>query len=401
MVECGEDRLDRARQDFRRFVLVQQYRADRIFAHRPNPVGQHQPALIDLDRASAIADLDEFPRIFGLHQQAALIPRQQIVGLDQEQVLTVLAAEHMIVPANLAREQRHALVDRGTALERDQVEFAKIACPQHLRANAAPGKSGVGAEIFGAAVVVRKLRQPQILEPVRLRRGDRKDHCSRKIAVLVAVNPHRSVGVEPVAIERGFGRRRERRFGRQRQAPARRDQPLAKGDRTDVTFADRAQRQHDPPGILVEPALVGVRDHAGVHQRRRRIAIFVTEIGADQRSGRTADLVAIKLEQRRDLIEAPMEHLLGLPVARLEIVEHVAQDALGRAFGQCEHVFDQLLRPTFVGALRLPREMERADDDARRIGFQPQCMREAVQHGRNSNVGMAARPVRWRGAPPS
>src|SRR3546814_10705731 len=43
-----------------------------------------------------------------------------------------------------------------------------------------------------------------------------------------------------------------------------------------------AQGQDNPLGTTGEPRLIGMRDHAGVHQRSRRIAVFMAEIGADQ-----------------------------------------------------------------------------------------------------------------------
>ena len=86
--------------------------------------------------------------------------------------------------------------------------------------------------------------QPQILEPVGLRRGDREDHRARQVAVGVAVDADRSVVENPVDVG-CVGGGRERRLGGELEPARRRHQPFAKRDRADVTFADRAQRhQH-------------------------------------------------------------------------------------------------------------------------------------------------------------
>ena len=40
--------------------------ADAILAHRPDAMGEHNPAFIGFERGTAVADLDEFPGIFRL-----------------------------------------------------------------------------------------------------------------------------------------------------------------------------------------------------------------------------------------------------------------------------------------------------------------------------------------------
>src|SRR3546814_2710863 len=48
LIGGGEDRLAGAADHLRGIVLVEQHRADRIFAHRADAVGEQQPALVKL-----------------------------------------------------------------------------------------------------------------------------------------------------------------------------------------------------------------------------------------------------------------------------------------------------------------------------------------------------------------
>jgi len=84
--------------------LVEQYRSDGIFSHRPDTVGKHQPALIEFDRRAAIADLDELPREFRLQDSEATIPGVQVVRVDEIQVLIVLPRDHGVVAADALDE---------------------------------------------------------------------------------------------------------------------------------------------------------------------------------------------------------------------------------------------------------------------------------------------------------
>src|SRR3546814_1343944 len=75
--------------------------------------------------------------------------------------------------------------------KRFEAEAREIIRPEQLGANRMARIGRIGAEIFGAAVVVHEPHQPQILEPVALRFGDRKQHAVRDRAVGLPVNRHR------------------------------------------------------------------------------------------------------------------------------------------------------------------------------------------------------------------
>ena len=91
---------------------------------------QKQPPLIQFDRRSAIADLDELPRKGRLQKGVSAIPCVKVVGEHQIQVLVVLAPDHRKAVINSAREKAHALVSRGRASEWGHPE-----CPEVPRFN--------------------------------------------------------------------------------------------------------------------------------------------------------------------------------------------------------------------------------------------------------------------------
>src|SRR3546814_14518096 len=69
-----DERYARAPEHARGIVLVEQNRADRIMAYGADAMGEEQPAFVEFDGRAAIADLDELPRRFGLHDNLAHAP---------------------------------------------------------------------------------------------------------------------------------------------------------------------------------------------------------------------------------------------------------------------------------------------------------------------------------------
>jgi hypothetical protein len=252
----------RAREHLRRIVLVEQRRADRIFAHRADAMGQHQPALVELDRRAAIAHLDELPRILRLDQQLAAFPMGDVVRRMEEDVLAVLPAEHHVLTVDLAREQRHALVARRAAAHRHQIDRAPVAGAHQLGLDHRAVIGGVGADPFLAAVVMGEVADAQILEPVRLRLGDREDHRARQRRIAVAIDRHRTLGhLVLVLLAR---RRRWRRAARARgQLVLVGDDAFAERHRRDMPLPHRAQRHEDAQRSLGHARLVVMRHALG------------------------------------------------------------------------------------------------------------------------------------------
>jgi hypothetical protein len=74
------------------------------------PVRQEQPAFIEFNRRSAIANLNKLPGKFQLHNGLTAVPCVQVVRMNQVQVLLILLCDHGVSAANFTREQRHPFV---------------------------------------------------------------------------------------------------------------------------------------------------------------------------------------------------------------------------------------------------------------------------------------------------
>src|SRR3546814_1662220 len=78
------------------------------------------------------------------------------------------------------------------------------------------------------------------------------------------------------------GRSCERRFGRKTQVTLCCDDALPEGNRTDVALPHCAQGHDDPLRPFRHTALIMMWHHAGIHEGRSGIAIFMTEIRTDE-----------------------------------------------------------------------------------------------------------------------
>ena len=164
----------------------------------------------------------------------------EAVGPQQIQVFAVLPPDHTILTINLVREQRHAFIARCCAADRNQVELAKVGCPQQLRRNRLTAIGCIGANPFARPVIMIELDQTQIFKTIALGLGHRKNHCSRNRRIFLAVD---RCGRRPLclfAIEHrrcsdfGFGQKAEVAVGGHNA--------FAKSDRRNMTFTNRTQR---------------------------------------------------------------------------------------------------------------------------------------------------------------
>jgi len=86
----GRNNGSRARQHLGGVALVEQRRADRVFADRADAVHHEQPTFIELDRRSAVADLHELPGKLRLQDSLTIVPSVKVVRIDQIQILVIL-----------------------------------------------------------------------------------------------------------------------------------------------------------------------------------------------------------------------------------------------------------------------------------------------------------------------
>ena len=143
-----------------------------------------------------------------------------------------------------------------------------------------------------------------------------------------------------------------------------------------------------------------MRHDAGVHQRGGGIAIFVTEIGADQLALYLADLGALQVQCLANRIVAGQEDRAGLPVARFEIAEHELQLDLGGLVVQRQHGIGDATDAAGHTRHRrcLDRNMKRPNHDTCRIGLQAQRTMDNIEQVRapGSGFGILRVPQRQR-----
>ncbi len=137
-------------------------------------MGQQQPALIEFDRRSAIADLHELPRKFRFQNGLTAVPCGEVVRIDQIQILIILPRDHGVIAADLPWEQRHALVLGSSAPQRCQPERHEIVGRDQFGTDRPPAIGGIG-RVVGFPALIAKFDKARILNAVRLGFGDRKD----------------------------------------------------------------------------------------------------------------------------------------------------------------------------------------------------------------------------------
>src|SRR6185503_11957694 len=83
------------------------------------------------------------------------------------------AADHGVLPVQLAWEQGHALVLGGRSPQRRQSEREEILRLDQLRTNGLAAVRGIRAVV--GALRTREFHQSRVFDPVRLRRGHGED----------------------------------------------------------------------------------------------------------------------------------------------------------------------------------------------------------------------------------
>ena len=149
-----------------------------------------------------------------------------------------------------------------------------------------------------------------------------------------------------------------------------------------MTFADSTQAQDEPAPSLGCAGLVGVPDDARIEQGRGFERILVKKVGTDQVALRFAQH-GMRLQGTFHLNRARIEDLEQVPVAALEIVEHVLQLLIGSVLIEPQHSADDMIGARLVGRVEIPgldRRLERPHEDPGRIGAQMQSL-SVQEHG--------------------
>src|SRR3546814_11097658 len=108
-------------------------RAEAVFAHRADAVGQQYPPFVAFDRAAAIAHLNEFPREGRAEQRLSfVVPVGQAVGGEEGDILAILSPDRQIAAADFPRKQRHSLFARGADRKRFEADDREIFLPEQI-----------------------------------------------------------------------------------------------------------------------------------------------------------------------------------------------------------------------------------------------------------------------------
>ena len=107
---CGDQRFFQVADDFCRILEVQEHGANAIGPHGADAVGQEQPARGRFQGRAAIADLHEFPGIFGHLQEFGGFPEVDDVGVHDIEIFAVHAGAHHVMAVDAPGKQGHAFI---------------------------------------------------------------------------------------------------------------------------------------------------------------------------------------------------------------------------------------------------------------------------------------------------
>jgi hypothetical protein len=136
-----------------------------------------------------------------------------------------------------------------------------------------------------------------------------------------------------------------------------------------MPFADSAQAQNKSTAILRRTRLVGVADDARVEQGRRLERVFVKKIRANQAAPRLVQC-GMRLERLFHFRGTGLENLKQIPVAALEILQHLRQLPGGSLGLELKYPIDNMIGPSLIGWIEISgfgRRLKRSDNDPRRI----------------------------------
>lgn len=157
-------------------------------------------------------------------------------------------------------------------------------------------------------------------------------------------------------------------------APVGRDGSRTECERGNVPFPDRAQAEDEAKPTLRRARLVGVRDDAGVEQRRRLEGVLVEEAGTHELPLDPAEVGVIG-EGVLHLVGPGLEGRQQAAVATLEILQDIREEARRGLGIERQDPVDDVVRARSVGRVEVPRlgrRTERSHDHPRRVGAQIQ-----------------------------
>src|SRR5581483_3059882 len=164
-----EQRFVEAADHFGGIITIEEERADAIPSHRANPVAEDQPTCVRLNWGSAVPKLYQFPREGRFKQHLAFMPKVDVVGEHQIDVLVVLAGEHGIEAVYFPREDSHTFVFRGGTIQGNESKKQEIRSLHQLWDDHLAVEGGEGRVVDVGAVIVLEPDEPGIFDAVSLR----------------------------------------------------------------------------------------------------------------------------------------------------------------------------------------------------------------------------------------
>ena len=136
-----------------------------------------------------------------------------------------------------------------------------------------------------------------------------------------------------------------------------------------MAFANSAKTQNESATIGRRARLIGMPHDAWIEQGGSLERIFVEKISPDQTTLRLGQL-GVWFERVFHAGGARFENVEQVPVATLEVFEHLAQQLRGRFGIEPKHPVDNVIGTDLVSRVevsRLSRWLEGPDDDPCRI----------------------------------
>src|SRR6266699_7145919 len=100
--------------------------------------------------------------MFGLKKGLTTVPRVEVVGIDQIEVLVILPPDHRIAATDSPWKQSHSLVARRRSAERSHPERSEIHRLEQLRADRSAAVGRVGGVVDLSSIVV-EFDEPGVL----------------------------------------------------------------------------------------------------------------------------------------------------------------------------------------------------------------------------------------------